>query len=84
MLLVFGGRALSTERIVKLENFPLIFTQTVTTTPTETRQLSVSPQNFHKENREKKASDDDDQMMNSNFPPIRVIDTLHIISVCFV
>ena len=27
---------------------------------------------------------DDDDLMNSNFPPIRVIDTLHIISVCFV
>ena len=75
MLLVFGGRALSTERIVKLENFPLIFTQTVTTTPTETVTKKIG---------RKKASDDDDQMMNSNFPPIRVIDTLHIISVCFV
>lgn len=57
LLLVFVSRALSASgRIVKLENFPLIFTQTVTTTPTETRQLSLSPQNFHKEKLEEKTT----------------------------
>ena len=63
LLLVFGGRALSSgARIVKLENFPLIFTQTVTTTPAEIRQLSLSPQNFPKVkwDENSKQSDDDD------------------------
>ena len=85
LVLVFVSRALSKSgRIVKLENFPLILTQTVTTSPTETRQLSLSPQNFHKENLGGKILGDDD-LMNSNSPSYkRVIDTLHIISVCFV